>query len=83
MDSPKMAPQVAEYLMELGQEIVPALLPHLQDPDAAIRANIAIVLGGIGGDEALRGLQPLLQDKDGEVAKAAARAVARIKASTK
>lgn len=83
MDSPKIAPQVAEYFIELGPEIVSALLPHLQDPDAAIRGKIAVVLGGIGGDEALRGLQPLLQDKDAEVAKAAARAVARIKASTK
>ncbi len=79
MDSAKMAPQVAEYFIELGPAIVPALLPHLQDPDAAIRGNIAQVLGAIGGEGALAALQPLTQDKDREVARAATRAIERIK----
>ena len=83
MDSSKMAPQVAEYFIELGPAIVPALVPHLQDPDAAIRGNIALVLGVIGGDAVLAALQPLTQDKDRDVARAAARAIERIKESKK
>ncbi len=79
MDSAKMAPQVAEYFIELGPAIVPALVPHLKDPDAAIRGNVALVLGAIGGDAALAALQPLTQDKDRDVARAAMRAIERIK----
>jgi HEAT repeat protein len=83
MDSSKTAPQVAEYFLELGPAVVPALLPHLQDPDASIRANVATVLGGMGGEEAVKALQPLLQDKDRDVARAAQRAISRIKESQK
>ncbi len=83
MDSEKMAPQVAEYFIELGPAVVPALAPHLKDPDAAIRGNVALVLGALGGDAALAALQPLTQDKDRDVARAAARAIERIKESKK
>jgi HEAT repeat protein len=79
MDSSSMAPQIAEYFIELGPSIVPALVSHLQDPDPAIRGNVALVLGAIGGDGALAALQPLIQDRDREVAKAATRAIERIK----
>jgi len=81
MDSAKMAQQVAEYLVELGPAIVPALLPHLQDPDGAIRGNVALVLGAVGGDEAIEALKPLTQDSDRDVARAATRAIERIKLS--
>jgi HEAT repeat protein len=80
MDSPKMAQQLAEYLIELGPPIVPALLPHLQDPDAAIRGNVAQVLGAIGGDETIEALKPLTEDREADVARAATRAIERIKA---
>ena len=80
MDSPKMAQQLAEYLIELGPPIVPALLPHLQDPDAAIRGNVAQVLGAIGGDETIEVLRPLTEDREADVARAATRAIERIKA---
>jgi HEAT repeat protein len=83
MDSEKMAPQIADYFLELGPGIVPTLLPHLKDPDAAIRGNVAVVLGGLGGEEALVALTPLLQDKDNDVARAAQRAISRIKESQK
>lgn len=82
MNSAKTAPQVADYLIELGPEIAPALVTHLQDPSAAIRGNVALVLGAIGGDEAIAALQPLTQDRDRDVARAAARAVERIKMNT-
>lgn len=79
MDSAKMTPQVAEYLIELGPSVVPALVPHLQEPDAAIRGNVALVLGAIGGEQALAALEPMTQDRDRDVARAAARAIERIK----
>jgi HEAT repeat protein len=79
MDSAKMAPQIAGYLIELGPTVVPQLLSHLQDQDPAIRANVAQVLGAIGGDPALAALQPLLQDRDEAVVEAATRAIERAK----
>lgn len=79
MDSAKMAPQASEYLIELGLSIVPVLVSHLQDPDDAIRGNVALVLGAIGGETALTALQPLTQDRDRDVARAATRAIERIK----
>jgi HEAT repeat protein len=79
MDSAKMTPQIAGYLVELGPAVVPQLLSHLQDQDPGIRANVAQVLGAIGGDEALAALQPLLQDRDKAVVEAATRAIERVK----
>jgi HEAT repeat protein len=79
MTSAKTAPQVGEYLLELGPAVAPLLLPHLQDPSGAMRANVALVLGAIGGDEALAALEPLTSDPVRDVARAASRAVERIK----
>ena len=79
MDSAKMAPQIQEYLLELGPSIVPALVPHLQEPQDEIRARIAEVLGVLGGEAALTALQPLAQDRDRDVVAAATRAIERIK----
>lgn len=81
MDSEKMAPQIAGYLIELGPAIVAPLLSHLQDQDPAIRANVALVLGVIGGQEAVAALQPLLEDRDRAVVVAATRALERAKLS--
>ncbi len=83
LDSSKMAPQIAEYFLELGPSIVPALASHLQDPDPAIRGNVALILGALGGDAALAALQPLTQDRDREVARTATQAIGRIKAGKK
>lgn len=79
MSSAKVAPQTAEYLLELGPSIAPSLLPHLQDPSAAIRGNIAMVLGAIGGEQTIAALQPLTEDRDRDVARAATRAIERLK----
>jgi HEAT repeat protein len=79
MTSAKTAAQVGEYFLELGPAVAPLLLPHLQDPSGAVRANVALVLGAIGGDEALAALEPLTSDPARDVARAASRAVERIK----
>jgi HEAT repeat protein len=79
MNSAKTASQVADYLIELGPRVAPALVTHLQDPSAAIRGNVAMVFGAIGGAEAIAKLQPLTQDPDRDVARAATRAIERLK----
>lgn len=79
LDSDKTAPQIAEYLLELGPSVAPALVSHLQDPSPAIRGNTATVLGAIGNDATLAALQPLTTDKERAVAQAATRAIDRIK----
>ena len=78
LDDAKTTVQVEEYLIEFGPPIEKELLPSLQDLDAGIRAEVADVLGEIGGDAALAALQGL-QDRDREVVEAARRAVERIK----
>jgi len=79
LDSDKMAPQVGDYLLELGPSFALALVPHLQDPNPAIRANVATVLGALGDAMTVASLQPLTGDKDRGVAQAATRAIERIK----
>jgi HEAT repeat protein len=79
MTSAKTAPQTADYLLELGPSIVPALVPHLQDPSPAIRGNVAQVIGALGGPAAEGALQPLTQDRDHDVAQAATRALQQLK----
>ena len=78
MTSARMAPQIAEYLVELGPPVVPELLPHLQDSNTAIRANVAQVLGVLGGPAATAALQALATDRDRVVSQAATRAIERM-----
>lgn len=75
----KSAPQVAAYLLELGPSIAQLLVPHLQDPTDAIRGNVAMILGEIGGQAAIPALQALTTDRDKDVIEAATRAIERIK----
>jgi HEAT repeat protein len=78
LDDAKTTLQVQEYLLEFGAPIEKELIPSLQEPDAAIRAAVADVLGEIGGDASLAALQNL-NDREKDVVAAAARAVERIK----
>jgi HEAT repeat protein len=74
----RTALQVQEYLVEFGPAIEQELIPSLQEPDEAMRAAVADVLGEIGGDAALAALQSM-KDRDRGVIDAAARAIERIK----
>ncbi len=82
MTSPKTAGQVSDYLIELGPATVPTLIPLLKDPSPAIRADVATVIGTLGGPGAAAALAPLTADHDADVAAAATRAIERLKART-
>ncbi|MEO5896676.1 MAG: HEAT repeat domain-containing protein [Vicinamibacterales bacterium] len=79
LKSDKLARQVAEYFIELGPSLAASLAPHLKDPDEAIRANAALILGAIGSQAEVVALEPVTKDRDREVARAATRAIERIK----
>lgn len=79
LDEKRLTLQVQEYLLELGQPIEHELLPSLQEPDEAIRAAVAEVLGAIGGDASLTALQRALNDSDKDVVQAATRALERLR----
>ena len=80
LDSRSMAPQIAEYFIELGQPAASMLVPHLKDPDEGIRGNVAIILGAIGTSADVPAIEPLLQDRSDDVRRAAERAILRLKA---
>ena len=73
--------QAWRYLVEAAPGRTPALLRYAQDPDARLRADMADILGIAGDPAALRIVEPLLQDRDAQVAASAARAAARLRAA--
>ncbi|CAN5823051.1 hypothetical protein BH24ACI5_BH24ACI5_26690 [soil metagenome] len=79
LHSDRTAPQIAGYFLELGPSVAQELAPHLKDPSDAIRGNVALILGAIGGTGESAALQPLLQDRSPDVRRAAERAIERIK----
>src|SRR5918993_1176896 len=78
LESDKLAAQIAGYFLELGPSVAGPLAVHLKDPSDSIRANAATILGGIGGSAESALLQPLLQDRNTDVRRAAERAIQRI-----
>jgi HEAT repeat protein len=79
LDSRSMAPQVVSYFIELGPPASAALLPHLKDPDEAIRGNVALIVGAIGSKADIPAIEALLQDRNDDVRRAAERAIQRLK----
>lgn len=79
LDSSDRAAQIAGYFIELGQPVVAELTKHLSHRDEAVRGNVALIIGAIGTKAELTVLEPLLQDRSGEVRRAAERAIQRIK----
>lgn len=78
-DTDRLAPQIAGYLLELGSKATPALVASLKDPKPSIRGNVAVVLGAVGSTADIAALEPLLQERDADVRRAAERAIQRIK----
>lgn len=75
----KLAPQIAGYFIELGPSVAAELASHLKDPSESVRGNVALVLGAVGGAAEVAALEPLLQDRNRDVMRAAQRAIERIK----
>ena len=70
-----------EYLLETAPAQRPALFAN-QPKSAAVRAELADVLGLMGDRSALPALEELARDPDRDVARNAERAVRRITAGT-
>ncbi|MEO8259603.1 MAG: HEAT repeat domain-containing protein [Acidobacteriota bacterium] len=77
---PRQAAQTRRYLIELAPGRTAAFGRFAQDPDAAIRAGVADVLGLAGDLAALPLVESLLRDRDPQVVLSAERAVARLQA---
>ena len=79
---PRLRDQARAYLVDLVSTRLSAFPVHAQDPDAAVRRDLADVLGLSDHPAALPLAETLLSDRDQQVARAAERAVARLRATT-
>jgi len=75
----KQHDQALLYIQEIAASQPEVFAHHLQDPDARIRVDIVDAIGLSGDARALPLIEPLARDHDAEVAKAAARAIARLR----
>jgi HEAT repeat protein len=71
--------QAMAYLVELGRRAVPGLDQALASQEPGTRERATLVLGFIGGDEALVLLERARGDNDLRVVRAAERAIARLR----
>jgi HEAT repeat protein len=77
----KLHDQASQYVLEIAAGHAQVFARHLQDPDPRIRIEVVNALGLSGDAAALPLVEPLAKDRDEGVAKAAARAVARLRAT--
>jgi len=77
---PKLRDQAREYLVEIAPGRGEAFRRHLMDPDPRIRLEVVGILDLAGDPSALPLVEPMAQDKDPQVARAADRATARLRA---
>lgn len=75
----KQRTQALQYIQEIAVGRSDVFARHLQDPDVHLRIDLVDALGLAGDPKALPLLEPLATDHDVEVAKAATRAVARLR----
>jgi HEAT repeat protein len=76
---PKVRDQARRYLIEIAPGRTGAFAHQLLDSDAQIRLDMVDALGQAGDPAAIAALEPLTKDPDPQVARAAERAVARLK----
>ena len=79
LTKPRLRNQAKQYLLELAPGRASLFSRHLLDPDAHVRADVVDVLGLAGDPAALGLIEPLLTDRDPDVARAAEHAVARLR----
>ena len=78
---PRQRDQARQYLVEIAPGRSAAFNRQAQDPDARLRTDVADILG-LGGDEAaLAIVEPMTNDRDPQVERAAERAVARLRST--
>ena len=77
---PKVREQARRYLLEIAPGRVTTFGHQLLDGDPQIRLDVVDALGQAGDPAAIPVLEPLTRDKDPQVARAAERAVARLRA---
>ena len=71
--------QARQYLLELLPGRAASVTSQLQDPDPRLRQDVVELLGVSGDSAALPLVEPLLKDREPQVARAAERAVARLR----
>ena len=77
----KPRPQARQYLAELAPGRAQLFAQHALDPDERVRLAVVDALGVSGDAEALKIVEPLLQDRDARVVRAAELAAARLRAA--
>jgi len=80
LSRPKLRDQAYQYLVELAPGRSLLFTQQLQDPDPRLRSDALDVLALAGDAAALPLVERLLTDRDAQVARAAERAVARLRA---
>jgi HEAT repeat protein len=80
LTKPRLRDRARQYVAEIAPRRAAVFGRHLMDPDERIRLEIVEALGLAGDPTALSLVEPLLKDRDDQVARAAERAVARLRA---
>jgi HEAT repeat protein len=80
LSRPRLREQAKRYLIEVATGRTLEFGRHLLDSDAQIRADVADVLGLAGDPAAIAAVEPLMGDRDPQVALAAERALTRLRA---
>jgi HEAT repeat protein len=75
----RLRDQALGYIQEIAVARSQVLARYLQDPDAKVRLEIIDAIGLSGDASAQSLIEPLVRDRDPEVAKAATRAIARLR----
>ena len=79
LSKPNLREQAKQYLIELAPGRTTMFAHQLLDSDPQIRLDIVDVLGLAGDPAAIAAVEPLMTDRDPQVARAAERAVARLR----
>jgi HEAT repeat protein len=79
LDDPVFKEQVREYLYELGDKAVPQVAGYLKVQDNSFKIRVIRVLGDMHQSDAIAYLEPLMKDKDMDVAQAATDAIRELK----
>jgi HEAT repeat protein len=80
LSRPRLHDQAKRYLIEIAPGRTAAFSRQLLDSDPQIRADVVDALGLAGDPAAIAVVEPLMSDRDPLVARAAERAVARLRA---